>query len=70
MNAVVDPGEGKEKEEMADGHGRKVGRASKSHSSLLRKCNVRSDWIKFTKRYDVMNTALNEVHQTGKGESA
>ena len=41
-----------------------------SHSSLLRKCNVHSDWIKFTKRYDVMNTALNEVHQTGKGESA
>ena len=41
-----------------------------SHSSLLRKCNVHSDWIKFTKPYDVMDTALNKVHQTGKGESA
>ena len=41
-----------------------------SHSSRLRKCNVRSDWIKFTKRYDVRNTALGQVHQTGKGQSA
>ena len=41
-----------------------------SHSSLLRKCNIRSDWMKFTKRDDVMNTAFNEVYQTGKGVSA
>ena len=41
-----------------------------SHSSLLRKCNIRSDWMKFTKGDDVMNTAFNEVYQTGKGVSA
>ena len=41
-----------------------------SHSSLLRKCNIRSDWMKFTKRDDVMNTAFNEVYQTGKGVRA
>ena len=32
-----------------------------SHSSLLRKCNIRSDWMKFTKRDDVMNTAQRSI---------
>ena len=50
------------------GHLSLFAQSHSSHSSLLRKCNVRSDWIKFTRR-NVKNTALNQVHQMGKAES-